>query len=287
MAVGARRIMTPILHPQGPLEGKGAFNPGACVLEDKVYMFYRAVGRDNVSRVMLAVSKDGISFERAGPVLSPTVKRHDYAGYEDPRVVIDGGTLRLFCSFFYGRRVNPVGTTYIQYQVMASCPVDDFLSGEYKWDVRRVSPPSYQGMVKGTTAIPPGWVFWRPFPDIAVMRVDSLDCLGRSTYLSNGWRIPAGEGWRKINVGGAVDAGDRYLMFISEVPERARRYCIGLLELDRERPYEVLRRHDFLLVPNASEWCLYPCGAVRFGGDIFVYFGVDDWYCGGARVFIE
>jgi beta-1,2-mannosidase len=79
-------------------EEKHLFNPAAVVRGGKVYLFYRAednfgegIGK-HTSRIGLAVSSDGINFERsAQPILFPT--QDDQAlyewpgGCEDPRIV--------------------------------------------------------------------------------------------------------------------------------------------------------------------------------------------------------
>ncbi len=88
----------PLQHKNIYWEAEHTFNPGAVVREGKVYLFYRAeddygtsIG-DHTSRLGLAVSKDGIHFERTKtPILFPN---HDDqtsyefpGGCEDPRIV--------------------------------------------------------------------------------------------------------------------------------------------------------------------------------------------------------
>ncbi len=79
-------------------EAEHIFNPGAVVREGKVYLFYRAeddygagVG-NHTSRLGLAVSHDGIRFERTGsPILFPDSDEQSIyefpGGCEDPRIV--------------------------------------------------------------------------------------------------------------------------------------------------------------------------------------------------------
>jgi beta-1,2-mannosidase len=79
-------------------EEKDVFNPSAVVRNDNVYLIYRAedvVGKYNgTSRLGLAVSKDGLKFERMPkPVFYPDdddMKQYEWeGGVEDPRVVED------------------------------------------------------------------------------------------------------------------------------------------------------------------------------------------------------
>lgn len=77
-------------------EAKDVFNPCAVVKDDKVYLVYRAEDYEGkfkgTSRLGLAVSDDGIHFERHGtPVLYPdndSLKAKEWeGGCEDPRIV--------------------------------------------------------------------------------------------------------------------------------------------------------------------------------------------------------
>lgn len=79
-------------------EGKDIFNPCAVVRDGKVYMLYRAedfVGKHNgTSRIGLAVSEDGLHFERLPvPVFYPEDDEYTdiewEGGVEDPRIVED------------------------------------------------------------------------------------------------------------------------------------------------------------------------------------------------------
>jgi len=79
-------------------EGKDIFNPCAVVREGKVYMLYRAedfIGKHNgTSRIGLAVSEDGLHFERYPmPVFYPEEDEFTNieweGGVEDPRIVED------------------------------------------------------------------------------------------------------------------------------------------------------------------------------------------------------
>lgn len=84
----------PILMPQGDTwEAKDVFNPAAIVRGDKVYLLYRAEDHtgqgdwNGTSRIGLAVSDDGVRFERLPePVLAPTEPYELPGGCEDPRV---------------------------------------------------------------------------------------------------------------------------------------------------------------------------------------------------------
>ncbi|MFC1746798.1 hypothetical protein ACFLZR_00500, partial [Candidatus Neomarinimicrobiota bacterium] len=99
----------PILSPRGNgFESDGVFNPAAIVVNDTIYLFYRAQDENGRSSIGLAKSVDGINFERNPEPL--IVAEEDYeipGGCEDPRIVrvldtyyltytaYDGNTARL------------------------------------------------------------------------------------------------------------------------------------------------------------------------------------------------
>ncbi|EPZ46061.1 glycoside hydrolase family 130 protein [Alicyclobacillus acidoterrestris] len=100
----------PIMTPQGETwEAKDLFNPTAVVRDEKVYMLYRAEDNtgpgawNGTSRIGLAVSEDGIHFERyPDPVLVPTEPYELPGGCEDPRITQVGDTYYLTYTAFDG-----------------------------------------------------------------------------------------------------------------------------------------------------------------------------------------
>ena len=100
----------PILGPQGDTwEAKDLFNPTAVVKDGKIYLLYRAedysgTGQWNgTSRIGLAVSTDGIHFERyPEPILYPTESYEQPGGCEDPRITQIGDTYYLTYTAFDG-----------------------------------------------------------------------------------------------------------------------------------------------------------------------------------------
>ncbi|MCL6624999.1 MAG: glycoside hydrolase family 130 protein [Alicyclobacillus shizuokensis] len=106
-----KHLGNPILGPIGDTwQAKDLFNPTAVCKDNKVYLLYRAedhsgIGRWNgTSRIGLAISDDGIHFERhADPVLVPTEPYELPGGCEDPRVTQIGDTYYLTYSAFDGR----------------------------------------------------------------------------------------------------------------------------------------------------------------------------------------
>ncbi|GMQ94924.1 MAG: glycosidase [Patescibacteria group bacterium] len=81
----------PILSPNPDIkwESKAVFNPGAVLVNDSVYLLYRAIGEYDtyISRIGLAISSDGVNFERRNkdPIIKPE-DDYDRWACEDPRV---------------------------------------------------------------------------------------------------------------------------------------------------------------------------------------------------------
>ena len=89
-----RSKYNPILTPSNLLwEDMLVFNPAATMFENKVYLIYRAMGKTDIySRLGLAISTDGIHFERKkDPLYYGGGRPNESLGIEDPRITkIDG-----------------------------------------------------------------------------------------------------------------------------------------------------------------------------------------------------
>ena len=93
----------PILEPikEHPWESKYVLNAATIRLNGHVYLSYRAVGEDEISRLGLAISKDGFKFtERLDkPIFEPKAKS-EAKGCEDPRfTLIDDRIYMLYTAY--------------------------------------------------------------------------------------------------------------------------------------------------------------------------------------------
>jgi predicted GH43/DUF377 family glycosyl hydrolase len=79
-------ILSP--NPQNNWESAYLYNPSAIVLDDKVFLLYRAQNKSKTSSIGLAWSDDGYNFTRySQPVLQASEWYEHIGGCEDPRVV--------------------------------------------------------------------------------------------------------------------------------------------------------------------------------------------------------
>ncbi len=114
--------LNPILHPSAdkafkcPIrkdlvywEQRNVLNPSAVVREGRVYLIYRAQDKHMTSRLGLAISEDGLHFDKQPePVLFPgndDMKKYEWpGGIEDPRVVeSEDGTYVLTYTSYDGK----------------------------------------------------------------------------------------------------------------------------------------------------------------------------------------
>lgn len=85
----------PILQPNPAQNFESAYlyNPTAVVLNETIFLLYRAQNESKTSTVGLAWSTDGTTFTRLDrPIIYPTEPWEQIGGCEDPRIVRVNGT---------------------------------------------------------------------------------------------------------------------------------------------------------------------------------------------------
>ncbi len=287
-------------------ECEGVFNPGAIRIGDTTHLLYRAIGKDGVSRLGYASSKDGVRIDGTlpYPVYSSIIDRFippylraynptlypsggSWGGCEDPRITKIDDTIYLTYSAFDGWDFIRIGLTSISEK--------DFL--EKKWTWKRpqlISPPGeihknwvlfpekIQGKYGILHSISPkieielrenleGFGFSQPFVQSPVGPRESTTDATWDTRMRGPGAPPlkTEKGW--------------LLFYHANTHAEPHKYKVGVLLLDLQEPYRVLARLQFpLLEPN--EWyendgkpgIVYVCGAVKQGDRIFLYYGGGD-----------
>src|SRR5687767_1775360 len=105
----------PILTPtELPWENMLVFNPGAVESNGTIYLLYRAMGtNDEVSRLGLATSHDGIHFKRyTQPAYFAAGHEYETLGIEDPRIVKIDDTYYLTYTAVSEDREAPVNPNW-------------------------------------------------------------------------------------------------------------------------------------------------------------------------------
>jgi predicted GH43/DUF377 family glycosyl hydrolase len=293
----------PVLEPvkEHSWESKYVLNPGAIRLRGKVYLVYRAVGEDNISRLGLAVSEDGFNFnERLEKPIFEPMGRNEEKGCEDARLTLIGDHIFMLYTA-YSSIAAQIG--------MASIAVNDFLS--HKWQTWR-----RHGMVFPGFTDKDGALFPEQFNGKYAMlhRVDPHIWITLSTHLHCPWprkehKILAdstyGMLWdgKKIG-GGAPPIKTKYgWLLITHGVDYLRFYRLGVFLLDLVAPTVVIYRSpNAILEPKENyekgkpgkDWVpnvVFTCGAVSredkkdILGDedeLLVYYGAADSVIGVA-----
>jgi predicted GH43/DUF377 family glycosyl hydrolase len=287
----------PILKPinEHEWESKYVLNPGAISIKGKIYLVYRAVGNDDISRLGLAVSENGFNFiERLDkPIFIPR-GRGEEKGCEDPRLTQIGDRIYMLYTA-YGSIVAQIA--------LASISEKDFIN--YHWGAWHRHGLIFPGFTDKNGALFPEMFHGR----YAILhRVEPNIWLTFTSHLRPPWprgehKILAGAhsgmAWDGLKIGsGAPPIKTRYgWLLITHGVDHSYTYRLGVMLLDSIDPtimlyrspnpilepkkkYEIGKGNEFW-VPNV----VYTCGAV-FKGDskkilnaddeLFVYYGAAD-----------
>lgn len=283
----------PILTPSDlPWENMLVFNPGAIMVEDKVYLIYRAMGKNDVrSRLGLATSRDGIRFERRKDALySGNGLLHESLGIEDPRIVKIDDTyyitytavsedLGAEAADWKGKKPQiALSTTkdfkiFVNYNVIIpnlpgknSSFFPKKINGEY-WLLYRA------GLGKTYFAKSTSLTNWQNAHPVFEERPGMWDC------------VRAGIGPPPIE----TEKG--WLLFYHGVDETAT-YRLGIMFLDLENPRKILSRSPEPILEPQEDYekvgfipnVVFTCGAVEKDNQYFIYYGAADQVIGLATI---
>ena len=308
-----RETDNPILSPQAhrEWEAEGAFNPGA--VEDDAgvtHLFYRAAGKDGLSRIGHATSRNGRKIDSRSPypVYVPThgtgmpeassvpleERRHDlvlhpsgggWGGAEDPRVTRIGDRVYMTYTAFEGWENMRIGLTSIS--------VADMMNGRWKW--RRpilISPPKarsknwvlFPKKIKGKYA-----VLHSVAPRVMVAYLDSLDAVpiikSSADHGGYGYHDNHRKGyWDEVTKGAGTPPLKTDLGWLVLYHAAAHgKYLVGAMILDLEDPTKILYRSPGpILTPDMSyendskPGIVYATGALIKRGKLMVYYGGGD-----------
>ncbi len=286
----------PILEPiKGhKWESKYVFNAGAIRLRDKIYILYRAMGEDEISRIGLAISSDGFHIEERleAPIFEPK-EEWEQKGCEDPRLTL------------LGERVYMLYTAYssIAAQIaLASTGIKDFLEFHFeKWKRHGLLFPGFSdkdailfpekfdgGYAMYHRIEPSIWISFSENLDLPWPRKDHRILIGpRAGMIWDGVKVGAGTQPIKTKYG---------WLLIYHGMDLAHTYRLGVLLVALEDPGKIIYRSpNFVLEPK--EWyevgeegigwiknVVFTCGAVPIANkeiledddEILVYYGAAD-----------
>ncbi len=294
----------PILEPVSGSrwESKYVLNPGALRIEDKVYLFYRAVGEDDISHIGLAVTDGYKVLERLSePVFSPQIPE-EKMGCEDPRLIIIGERVFMLYTAYDGN---------IAQIAAASIEVEDIKAGRYLnwkreglafkniWDKDAILFPE---KINGRYVI-----YHRIEPSIWVTYMKEVKFpLTENHAIIVGPR--PGRMWDSLKIGaGAQPLKTKYgWLLIYHGVDYNYVYRLGVLLVDLNNPQKIIYRSpnpvlepeedyevglDGAWVPNV----VFTCGAVAAtdkeiledDDEILVYYGAADTSIGLATATVK
>lgn len=287
----------PILAPTDlTWENSQVFNPGAVIHEGKVLLLYRAMGtQDNLSRVGLAVSDDGIHFTRnKTPLYYGGGHKTENLGIEDIRIVEINDTFYLTYASVSGR---PSGKLNLKWKDLGARVPHISLSTTKNFihylDYDVVIP-SREG--KDATLFPKKingeyLLLFREGPNKTFI-ADSphLDYWPQRFFLFD--KRPGFWDSYRAGIGAPpIETEKGWLLFYHGVDEKFV-YRIGIMFLDKDDPRKILYRsaepvfepeesyEKKGVVPNV----VFTCGVIEKDDTYFVYYGAADTVVGLATV---
>ncbi len=303
----------PLMSPrrEHDWEAEGAFNPAA--IEDDhgiTHLFYRAIGRDGLSRIGHATSRDGrtIDSRSAYPVYVPVHgagmpdgvstpledRRYDivlhpsgggWGGAEDPRATRIGDRIYMTYTAFEGWENMRIGLTSIK--------LSDVEKGRWKW--KRpilISPPKsraknwviFPEKIDGKFAI-----LHSVAPKVLIAYVDSLDAVPpiKSSADHHGYGTKELERkgfWDETMKGAGTPPirTDRGWLVLYHAVQPGK-YLVGAMLLDLKDPTKILYRSPQPILSPESCYendgkpgVVYATGAVVKKGRLIIYYGGGD-----------
>lgn len=284
-----RSIHNPVLTPTANTwENSLVFNPGAIIENDKVLLFYRAMGsNDPISRFGVAESLDFVNFKRqVDPIFSGFGTKEDELGVEDARVVkIDDTFYFVYTAVSQNKdAVAPQGVpdSIVRVPQIALASTKDFKTFEN----HGIIVPNTIG--KDASLFPHKingeyWLIYREGVDQTYFT--------RSTDLKN-WtpkkfvfdKRPGYWDSMRVGIGGSpIETEKGWLLFYHGFNEDLV-YSIGVMFLDISDPSHVLYRSDKPLLQPEEDYekkglvpnVIFTCGTVERDGLYYIYYGAAD-----------
>ena len=304
----------PILapNPANNWESGYLYNPAAIVIDDMVWLLYRAQNSSKTSTVGLAWSTDGYNFTRYNqPVLTPTEWYETPGGCEDPRVIRVNGTFYMTYTGFDGKTARlcmATSTDLISWEKHGPI-LPNITDIEYRFQdpMNAYRARSFWSKSGAILDEPLNGLYHMQFGDSFLMSANSTDLIHWNYTLNDGpyaqklnvWEQGLMESgappiktrhdgmWLKIYNGVALGPGG-YKM---------GQYSTGQMLIDPinfPRGPPIARLETPLLQPTSVhevegqvDNVIFSEGLVQFHGQWFMYFGQGDSFLGVANTAVQ
>lgn len=285
-------------------EAGEVFNPAAFLSDDgMVHILYRAIGKNGLSTVGYANSRDGFSIHErldvpiyvSSPTLddvkvtriqesctTPYASGSGWGGSEDPKVTCIEDTLYMTYTAFDGYNFPRVALTKIS--------VDDFLAKKWNWSRPvMISPPGeihknwtiFPEKIHGKFAI-----LHSISPEVRIDYLDNLDFDGETFIKSEHVKTPLKGRWELLvrGVGPSPIKTKEGWLVLYHATTRDCGYKLGAMILDKKDPTKVIARSKAAILEprvwyeneGTKPRIVYSCGAVVKDETLFVYYGSAD-----------
>ena len=281
----------PILLPkkENEWECEQVCNPASAIYNGKVYILYRAGGKDKmksssgwpVSRLGLAISNDGFNIEYRSPqpVFKPEDENWiDVDGVEDPRITKIEDTYYIVYVL--------TGFTWDRIALATTKDFKEFKRyGVIMKDIAQRTSALFPEKFEGKFIL-----IHRIIPSIWFSKTVDFKRFTNSRIILTPDILPWCE--RKIGIAfPPIKVGDKWVMFFHGV-DRYKIYRVGICWLDGKNPYKLVKiQKEPVLVPEKdyekegfTPNVVYPCGGIEKDEKIFVYYGAADKYVAVAYI---
>ena len=274
------------------------FNCAAIALDNRVHILYRALGKDKVSRIGYASSKDGFRIDERleKPIFAPKLEteksmvKFNNSGIEDPRLTKIGNRIYMLYAAFNGRTAQ---------SSIASIKVEDFLQKKWNWKRHGAIFPDIDD--RNTCLFPEKingkYVLYTRFmPNIWVSYSRDLKNWSSPKIVMR----PRAGMWDEYKVGIAgppIKLNDSWLLIYHGVEQKkdGRVYRLGFVLIDLKNPEKFLyRTKKPILQPNKDyekfgqvNNVVFSCSSIVLGKKLFVHYGGADTVIGVATADIS
>lgn len=273
----------PILKPmpEHPWESRLVFNAAAISIDKNIYILYRAIGNDGVSRIGYARTSDGFQIDERLPlpIFEPTLEM-EKNGCEDPRLTIIDN--ELFMTYTALAKHDH----WQIYQIsITSIEADDFLAKNWNWKDRNLP---FRGIRNKDAVIFPRKIrnkyvmFHRFDPDICVTYSDEL----KRWYDIRSVIRPRHKSWDSWKIGAAgtpIELNEGWLCIYHGV-NYEKVYSLGVVMLEKNDPEIVLSRSEKPILKPTEDYerygkvpnVVFSCGNVKVDDQVLIYYGGAD-----------
>jgi predicted GH43/DUF377 family glycosyl hydrolase len=289
----------PIISPVGEnyWESNQTFNPTAALIDGKIYLLYRSIGDDGISRFGYATSYNGEEIDErskepvfsivdnnnnAKPLLKIYLSGGSLFGVEDPRMTIIENSIYILFTILYRNSLPRIG--------FMSISKKDFCDKRWNWSqFKIISPPNethknwalFPEKINGKYAI-----LNSISPKISIEYLDNLNFEENKYIKSFYGKTDIKDGWEKNIRGiGPSPIKTKYgWLVIYHASSEKYGYAIGAMILDYKNPEKIIARSKNPII-EPVEWyevhgyndnIIYSCGAVVLNDDLLIYYGAAD-----------